>query len=111
MAVKYYEEALAKGEEGMIFHEDQPGLLYEEIGEYDKAIDFFEDRYKREKTGDTALHLSRLYRKAGQFESAWRGEWSCAGRAWRKERGSTGERCFLKGIWKARSFPGKQAEK
>ncbi len=69
-AVRYYEMAAVTGEEDFLFCEASLGLLYEELGEYQKAVNLFQWVFHDREEGTAALHLGRVYRKMGETQKA-----------------------------------------
>ena len=69
-AVRYYEMAAETGEEDFLFGEESLGLLYEELGECQKAVNLFQWIFNDRKEGTAALHLGRVYRKMGESDKA-----------------------------------------
>lgn len=72
-AVRYFETAAKTQEEEFMFCEDSLGLLYEELEEYEKAIQLFLWLFDERKEGITALRLGCLYGKMKDTDKAY--EW------------------------------------
>ncbi len=75
-AAEYFLMAEENMEEEMQFYVDKPGYLYEQAGQYDKALTYFMERYENQKDsqedGNRALCIGRLLRKKGQHEEGAR---------------------------------------